>query len=276
MTTKNSLSDYAGPLHSRVGGAFPGQRAIFRGHDLHRDLKDIRWLGLYLFGITGRQFSEPQLRVLDAIWTYTSYPDARLWNNRVAALAGSTRSSGILGISAALAVSEASIYGGQIIIAIAGFLEQAKQRNVSGETLETIVTQYLQEHRGIPGYGRPVRRMDIDERNGPILTLARQEGLADGPYVKLALQIEEILLSGRWRMRMNYAAMSAALSLDIGLAPQDHYLYMLPVFLAGMPPCYKDALNRPEGATFPLACAQIEYTGPRRRKWNNDEQSRDD
>ena len=45
---------------------------------------------------------------MHALWVNTSYPDARIWNNRVAALAGSARSTGNLGVSAALAVSEAS------------------------------------------------------------------------------------------------------------------------------------------------------------------------
>ena len=56
-----------------------------------------------------------------AIWTHTSYPDARLWNNRVAALAGTARSTGTLGIAAALAVSEAKIYGGAHNLRAANF-----------------------------------------------------------------------------------------------------------------------------------------------------------
>ena len=269
MTSPEQLAAHHGPLRSRVGGAFPGRRAVFRGHDLHRDLKDLSWLNLYLFGITGRRFNDDELRLLDAIWTYTSYPDARLWNNRVAALAGSTRSSGALGIAAALAVSEASIYGGQIIIAIADFLTRAKARCDAGETLADLVAAHMHSHRGMPGYGRPVRRMDEDERNAPLLALAAKAGLADGPHLRLAQDIETILVTGRWRMRMNYAALTAALSLDLGLSPRDHYLYMLPVFLAGMPPCYLDALDRPAGATLPLRCDQIHYTGPSRRHLGN-------
>ena len=39
-------------------------------------------------------------------------PGPAFWNNRVAGLAGTTRSSPVLGLTAALAISEASIYGG--------------------------------------------------------------------------------------------------------------------------------------------------------------------
>ena len=32
------LEQHAGRLRTRMGGAFVGQRAVFRGHDLHADL----------------------------------------------------------------------------------------------------------------------------------------------------------------------------------------------------------------------------------------------
>lgn len=267
MSPSHPLEAGEGPLHTTMGGCFPGQRAVFRGHDLHADLSDTDWMDLYVFSITGRRHSPGQLRVLHAIWVNTSYPDARLWNNRVAALAGTAGSTGTLGISAALATSEAAIYGQQISIAIADFLVRARQAVASGRALVDVIREELQNSRSIGGYGRPVARSAADERNPVVLELAAREGLADGPYVRLAQEIENILLAGRWRMRMNYAAIAAALALDIGLSPREHYLYMLPAFLAGMPPCFIEASERPELATFPLRCSALLYHGPARRKW---------
>jgi len=102
MNGPELLRANVGRIRSRVGGAFLASHAVFRGKDLHAELGDAGWLDLYLFGITGRRFSAPQLRLLEAIWTHTSYPDSRIWNNRVAALAGSTRSTGNLGMTAAM------------------------------------------------------------------------------------------------------------------------------------------------------------------------------
>ncbi len=110
-TGPDALRENVGKVRSRVGGCFMGSHVVFRGKDLHAELGDASWLDLYLFGITGRRFSSAQLRLLEAVWVYTSYPDARIWNNRVAALAGSARSTGNLAISAALAASEAAIFG---------------------------------------------------------------------------------------------------------------------------------------------------------------------
>lgn len=262
-----TLESWEGPLRTAMGGCFPGERAVFRGHDLHAELRDADWLDLYLFGICGRRHSAAQIRVLHAIWVNTSYPDPRLWNNRVAALAGSARSTGILAISAALATSEAAIYGRQIDIAIADFLVRARAAVKAGRPLTEVVAEELRVSRGIGGYGRPVAKSAADERNAVVLALAEREGLAGGEHVKLAFAIEEILLAGRWRMRMNYAALAAALALDMGLAPREYYLYLFPAFLAGMPPCYVEACERPEQATFPLRCQALIYHGPARRAW---------
>ncbi|MBS1143757.1 MAG: hypothetical protein H6R14_1163 [Proteobacteria bacterium] len=267
MNERETLDSWTGPLRTTMGGCFPGARAVYRGHDLHARLRDTDWLDLYLFGITGRRHTPSQLKVLNAIWVITSYPDPRLWNNRVAALAGSARSTGSLALAAALATSEAAIYGRQIDIAIADFLERAQRQCEAGTNLEIVVHEELKRNRGIGGYGRPVARSEPDERIAPMLDVASQWGLANGKYVRLAFAIEQILINGRWRMRMNYAALAAALALDIGLSPQECYLFGFPTFLAGMPPCYIEAVQRPPQATMPLPCSSIHFSGADRRSW---------
>lgn len=267
MIPPHPLANFEGTLHSAMGGCFPGERAVMRGLDIHAALRDADWMDMYLFAITGRRHTPAQLRVFHAIWVNTSYPDARIWNNRVAALAGTTRSTGILGISAALAASEAAIFGGQVELAVADFLVRARREVESGRELADIVTEELRINRGIGGYGRPLGRSAADERNAVVINIAKNAGHSDGPYLKLAFAVEDVLLTGRWRMRMNYAALATALSLDLGLSPREYYLYMLPAFLAGMPPCYIEAVQRPEQATFPMRCAALRYQGPPRRRW---------
>jgi hypothetical protein len=259
------LEQHVGRLVTRMGAIFPGERAVFRGRDLHTSLKDMDWLELYLFGITGRRFTPQQMKVLQAIWSYTSYPEARIWNNRVAALAGTARSTGNLGIAAALAVSEARIYGGSVVLRASEFLIRTKDRVDAGKDLAELVRAELKQQRGIAGYGRPITAGD--ERIAPMMTLAREQGLDGGPHLKIAFEVETILLAGRWRLHMNYAALTAALGADFGLSPQEFYLFMIPVFLAGMPPCYLEAAEKPEGLLFPLPCRMILYEGVACRRW---------
>jgi hypothetical protein len=261
----NLLQENTGPIKSRMGAFFPGSHVIFRGHDLHAELKDMDWLELYVFGITGRRFSPNQLRLMHAIWTYTSYPDVRIWNNRVAALAGSSRSTGNLGIAAALAVSEASIYGRGIDMRAITFLLRTRQQMDQGIDLLDCITAELETNRSIAGFGRPV--INGDERNPHMLALAARLELDRGPYLRLALDIEELLFKGRWRMKMNYGAVAAALAADLGLSSKEYYLVVFPAFLAGMPPGFIEASEYPEGTLYPMACADILYEGQPKRTW---------
>lgn len=260
-----ALQAHVGVLKSRMGTFYPGSHVVFRGHDLHRDLKDMEWMELYVYGITGRRVTPPQLRLLNAMWSYTSYPDVRLWNNRVAALAGSARSTGTLGLAAALAVSEASIYGGGVIYRSLDFFIRTKRRLDCGDCLEDCVREELKTNRSIGGFGRPL--VNADERIEPLLKLAHELGLDAGEYLQLAYEVEQMLLAGRWRLRMNYVAFVAALVADMGFSPREYYLFAFPAFMAGMPPGYIEAVERSEGTLYPLACADILYEGESRRSW---------
>ena len=265
MNGPELLEQHVGKLVTSAGAFFPGERAVFRGHDLHTSLKDMDWLELYLFGITGRRFTPQQMKVLHAIWTYTSYPDTRLWNNRVAALAGTARSTGNLGIAAALAVSEAQIYGRGVDMRTSEFLIRARIQVDTGADLAELVRAELKRQRGIAGYGRPIT--SGDERIVPMMALVREQKLDGGSHLKLAFEVEKILLAGRWRLHMNYAALAAALTADFGLTLHEYYFFVIPAFLAGMPPCYLDAADKAEGLLFPLPCRVMSYEGVPHRRW---------
>lgn len=257
-----------GRWQSRMGAFFPGSHVIFRGQELHGELKAMSWFELYVFGVTGRRFTHGQLALLEAIWHHTSYPDVRLWNNRVAGLAGTARSTGSLAVGAAIAVSEAGIYGNGIVARAMEFLLLTRARLEAGASLATCLQEELAAHRSIAGFGRPI--VNGDERIPHLLALAREHGLDQGPHLRLAFAIEAALLAdGRERMRMNYAAVVCALGADLGLSKQEFYLFMVPVFMAGMLPCYIEAAERPEGILFATPCSNIEYAGPAPRPWRS-------
>ncbi|WP_256080463.1 citrate/2-methylcitrate synthase [Massilia sp. YIM B04103] len=264
MNGPDLLKKHAGRLKTRVGAAYPGSHAVFRGHDLHRDLKDLDWVELYVFGITGRRLTQAQIEMLHAIWVNTSYPDARLWNNRVAGLAGSARSSANLGIVAALALSEATVYGGLAGLRAISFLQTALQRVADGEELEALVLAEARAHR-IYGYGRPIN--SCDERLPWIMELARKLDLDQGPHLQLAFAVERVLLPHYPQLRMNYAALHAALIADMGLSAREYQLLRIPTFLAGMPPCVVEAAEKPPGALFPTPCTGVAYEGLAQRSW---------
>ncbi len=262
------LFEYEDNWITNMGMFFPDQgRVVFRGRDLLKDLSCMPWMGLFLHGITGRIFDEKQIRLFEGIWVIcTSYPDPRLWNNRVAALAGTARSTAALAMGASTAVSEASIYGRRPDIRAIDFLYKTQRQLDQGVDLKALIKAEYRKHRTIPGYGRPLRGKD--ERIEPLMALARNLGFADGIHVKLAFSIEKALLEGRWRSSMNIAALCAALAADQVLSPRQFYHYSLFSFSIGMLASHIDTASKPEGAFFPLRCDRIHYAGRNQRSWN--------
>ena len=100
---KTPLAAWENTWTTSLGAYFPGERVVLRGRDLFTELKDLSWIGLLIYGITGNIPDQKSVRLLNGIWTLaTSYPDPRIWNNRIGALAGTARSTATLGVSAGI------------------------------------------------------------------------------------------------------------------------------------------------------------------------------
>lgn len=157
--------------------------------------------------------------------------------------------------------------GGGSFIHCINFLIHTQQRLDGGSELTDCIREELDIHRVIRGYGRPL--VNGDERNPHILALAQSLGLDQGPHLRLAFTIEQALLIIRPSIKMNYAGLVAGLIADLGFSPHEFYLFMFPAFLSGMLPCFIEASDRPEGALYPVACADILYQGQPQRTWHN-------
>ncbi|KXJ42721.1 MAG: hypothetical protein AXW16_05665, partial [Cycloclasticus sp. Phe_18] len=206
MIGPDTLKEAEDNWQTDMGAAFPGERVVLRGKDLFTDLKNLKWFKYLMFGVTGRLLPDKHLELIQAIWSLTiSYPDPRLWNNRVAALAGTANSTGILGVSSAIAVSEANTYGNQVGLRASAFIRRATRAENSGGSLSEIVKDELKLKRIIPGYGRPI--VQRDERIQPLLKKATSLKLSDGNHLKTAQNIENFLIQNKYRIRMNAAAL---------------------------------------------------------------------
>ena len=259
------LLAHTGAQPTRVGAAFPGQRAVFRGRDLHRDLRDHHWLGLCALAVLGREVPQAQLDFFESIWVWTSYPDLRLWNNRIAALAGTTRSTANLGLSAAEAMSEATIFGRGNEYRAMDFLIKVQQRVQAGEPLAEVLTRFLADGGRLAGYGRPIST--VDERMPLTLAKARELGLDQGPHLALAWAIDDHFAQQGKPLRLNLGGLVSAFAADFGWSPREFTMFLFPAFLAGMHPCYLEALELPAGARFAMRCDDVAYEGVAPRPW---------
>jgi len=253
-----------------LGAWFMGERVVFHGKDLFTDLFEEHWISIWYQSVTGTRFEQRQLDLWSRLWALcVSYPEPRIWNNRVAALAGTAKSTGFLAIAAGTALSDSRFFGGHAQYAATEFIIRAKKHVVDeGENLENFIANEIRELRGIPpGFGRPV--VNSDERIPPAKKVAEELGFMDGPHVQLALKIDALLLKNRYRVQMNIGGFTAALAADQGMTPRDFYLKSTVIYSAGLIACYQDAMNKPAGTFFPLQCNRIAYAGNSPRKWEN-------
>ncbi|MGS2724552.1 hypothetical protein ACVBEJ_12485 [Porticoccus sp. GXU_MW_L64] len=249
-----------------MGACFPGERVVLRGKDLFDEAYESGWLSLLLYGITGKEFNETDLEMMEAMIALCgSYPDPRIWNNRVSALTGTSRSTASLGFAAAAAVTEAQIYGHGAVLKATEFLEEGVKRVEDDNKIAEFSLSWMKKERRIPGFGRPIT--DIDERIEPLLRIAKRLGVDKKPHVVFALKVESYLKNSRYKQGMNAAGLVCALAADMGVTMRDFYMISWLSFLGGFFPCYIDAVNKPEGAFFPLSCKRINYVGKGRRTW---------
>lgn len=252
------------------GAWFPGENVLYRGESLFGALTEKSWMTLLLYGITGRMPSEAEALMVEKLWGIsTSFPDPRLWNNRVAALAGSARSTGVLAVSAATAVSEAKIFGAKPLFEGADFLRHLAAEIDNGQELEELVLTRLKRERYLPGFGRPI--ISRDERVVPLLNAAKKLGFDKGRYLSIVQEIDTLLEKKRYRIKPNIAIYCAAFLADMGFSPDESYMISVLTFSAGILPCYMDGAEKSEGALFPLTCSRIEYRGHPKRGLKNHE-----
>ncbi len=265
------------------GRYFPGERAVVCGRDLFSELNHMSWIEFLIFGVCGYVPDKKAVRMLNAIWVLCpSYPDPRLWPIRIGTLAGVARSTGALGVHAGNAISEASVYGYATGQKATALLLEVARRHKAGETIYQIVRDIiLSRPQGVratsgkdrtpspvSGFGRPVSTKE--ERLEPLLNVAKELGLTEGPIVKLAFAMEKEFLSmGLKNMFMNVGGLVSALYCDLGFSPQQQYYLSVLQHSAGIVFSSVDAVKHPEGSFFPLRCENIEYKGAAERLWSS-------
>ncbi len=252
------LKHYEDNWVTDMGAWFPGERVVLRGKDVFTELNNHTWMEYLVYAVTGRE-SPKIARLMEALWSITtSYPDPRLWNNRIAALAGTARSTGVLAIAAATSVSEAQIYGLKPIKGATDLLYRMYAKKSAGHSIDRLIQEELKQYRSVYGYGRPI--IKADERVEPLMQFARSIDAADGRYITLAFEIEDYLKNSRLKYQINIAAVAGGLVADQGLTANEFYHLATLCFSAGMFPCYLDA-KESEGCFFPLRTERINYIG---------------
>ena len=139
MRGPKQLLDCEDKWVTEMGAWIAGERVVCRGRNIFSEYNNKRWMELFLYGITGKDFSESEILLFEQIWVIcSSYPDSRIWNNRVATLAGTAKSTPSMGVAGSIAVTDAKILGVSPVSRSMEFLCRAKMLRDQGLDLREI------------------------------------------------------------------------------------------------------------------------------------------
>jgi citrate synthase len=251
-------------IYSRKGGAILSQGKVYsHGMDLLEELAGpASYMQVLMLNATGRL---PERRFADwveAVFTMMSYPDSRIWCNKVGAFGGTGRTSPVAAVTAGVLASDTPQYGPGSVLRAMRFIIPALELRQSGMDIEDLIGQLVRHPKKaapiIPGYARPINR--TDERVPVMERLAEEMRLNEGPHRQLAKGVSAYL-EEKHDLYINSTGYWAALVADQGLTAIEGYRLVSVIVNAGVMACYVDAHGRPPGSFLPLRCDDIDYQG---------------
>lgn len=278
----NKKVDWEENWQTGVGAWIAGESVVMHGKNILQSMQGKSWTEMMLFAITGKEINANQANFLDEVLVLSGcIPDPRLWNNRIAALAGTARSSSTLALGVATIASDATVYGFQpavgAFLMFREILEKLKQGNNLRDLLSARLAERKKAERGsaakgknrtidcLPGYGRPIAKGD--ERIPPLMNVLERYGFHEGESIKLAYAIQNQLHEMGYKLNLNLGGLISAIGVDQKLGVQEFLHYVTYCFYPGLMVCYDDAIGHPEGSFFPMRCEQIDYKGQSERQW---------
>lgn len=263
MITDTSYYDKRrGKIVSATGGAKLGKDVMVHGVDLLNDfMQNHSYFEYLVFAITGEKPNPSFAKWMESAFLCTSWPDPRIWCNRVAAYLGDAHGSPAAAVAASALAQDSEMYGGRTALESVKFLLEAQQERKNGSTIAEVVDTRVAKTRGqflIKGYARPM--VKYDERVVALREYARKLGIEEGPHVTLAFEIEDYILE-KYEERINIAGLISAVCCDHGYTPRQVHWWFSLCTVSGALACYADACDRPENSFMPMRVDDVEYHG---------------
>ena len=254
-------------ITTTIGKWQGGVDVTIRGHSLFKDLFDqASYFQVLVLNVTGRLISKNLSTWLENNFMVMSYPDARIWCNQIGALSGTLNVSPSAATAAGALCADSRIYGGsQSTYVTMKFMLTALTLFEEGKTVKSIIDTLpiKQGMPAVPGFVRPVAK--DDERIEPHIRMAKRLGFVDKKYSLLAKEISDYM-QATYSMGINIDGLTASFLLDQAFSPEEVYRINSLRVASGVTACYGDNFDQGENSFLPLACDDIEYTGPAPRE----------
>lgn len=253
-----------------VGGLAAGFRSeiLLRGYKVIEEMSgNVSFIQAWVLSITGRLPTRDEDRLLNALFVNTAIADPRFWFNRTARFAATVKGSPAGCMAAGIATKDGTFFSAGPAYTTARFFKNSLDRiQTQGVSLEDIVREKIQKKEIITGYGRVLAR-GKDERNDVLISLAAELGLDKGPYMALAVEVEQLLQKLKsGDLHMNGGGLRTALLLDMKFEPHHVLVFNLIMHIIGLAGNITEAFEQPPGQFLPLTDEDIDYKGPGLRR----------
>lgn len=250
-------------LIDRKGGWIIGQGVHCHGYDLLRDLLgEVSYFQLIVLNATGRLPERRFADWLECAYMCLSWPDPRIWCNRVGSLVGTVGGSVSAGTAAGILAGDSIMYGPYSMIQGSKAIKQAKIELDSGLSVEAYVNAQIKNTKGkikIMGFARPIAKGD--ERVPEMERVSEKYGFTIGEHLQIAYKIQSYL-SANYGESLNIGGYFSAFLVDQGFSPEEIYSITSTMVASGVTSCVIEEFDKPNESFLPLRCDDINYTGP--------------
>ncbi len=236
-----------------------GDAIYNHGYSMMDDLVGYKsFYQVLLLNITGRMPDKRLADWIEASCICLSWPDPRIWCNKIGTFAGSMRCSPVVGVSMGILASDSRMYAAGAVKPGASFIVQALKKNKNGRSVLDIIEDELQHKTAIMGFKRPLATGD--ERIPPLERTSKALGFGIGEHLELAYEIDN-KLQHHYKESMNVLGYCVAFLSDQGLTPDEIARTYSTWVHSGVHACYAEAYDNPPESFLPLRCNDIDYQG---------------
>jgi len=247
---------HVGPDHHRFRGFDVGGELV--GHESY-------WSVISL-AIGGPRIDTAASRLLDDLATSLVGPDPRIWPWKLCRLMSAYGRFSV-GMAGPLIMMSSGRVGPAALATVARFFVELARELDSEPADDDALTRALERKlEGVarpPGFGTPFRNQD--ERNAPIVALARAHGREHGRYFSLVQRAAPVVLH-KTQLPMNAAALVSGICLDLGFTPEQIDVFGVLLLVSNTVANSFEGSREAPAILKRLPAEFVRYVGPAARK----------
>lgn len=260
-----------GTFRSKIGGWRPNEAVYNSGYSMLDDLVgSASFFQVLVLNCTGKLPDKSLADWIEASFVCLSWPDPRVWCNKMGTLAGNMRCTPAAAVTAGVLSSDSRMYAAGALDNGTAFITSALAEKNAGISTKIIIERALNKSQrnasskpAIMGYARPIA--SGDERIPAMERVTKQLGFEIGPHLTLAYEIDKILRL-EFDESMNILGYCVAFLSDQGLKKSEINTIFSTWVNSGVHACYTEAMRNPPESFLPMHCSDILYLGPSPRE----------